>query len=540
MQDLRDLLAVPPELPSPHPDREFEEGRRMKHNADIATTLELLQGRSETVGDSAYNNMGNEITAERASDITSLAVKATDREASRRNIGNGSPQACSPPGGDFSIQVLKPAPPNTPDSDIQKGEGLIDINGPDGPDEKQSDLDKAVDALIASIRKRTQQEEHATLVKVAEDCMPPNLPSTVSDQVKNDVPNETSESMGAAKSERAVYNKKTENTGERMSPGSRAPTRIYTPQSENSDRIKRVKHNGTKPSGGPAVSMAVDPFQPHQGSESKQQENPGVRIICFDCDVAFSTLIGLQHHQIMYEHNYCKVCLSFFNDRSLFEHHIQLVHNFKCIECALTYKTWEEKAEHQRQTGHGYCKECSSYFLDRESHAKHLSLHKSTKFACPICNASFGTEQSRVMHQTATKHAYCNECGRYFQDGASYAKHVNVHNATSFACHICGMGFMTEDHRDAHQRERNHGVCSQCEAVFVDKVSEKSHKGVAHKHKCQIRGCKLSFSTPDLLATHKAKSHHFCRICTRTFVDKTALLNHERTSAKHAKPQVMR
>ncbi|EER37311.1 conserved hypothetical protein [Histoplasma capsulatum H143] len=303
MQDLRDLLAVPPELPSPHPDREFEESRRMKHNADIATTLKFRQGSSKTVGDSAYSNMGNEITSERASDIASLAVKATDREASRRDIGNGSPQARSPPGGDFSIQVLKPAPPNTPDSDIQKGEGLIDING---PDEKQSDLDKAVDALIASIRKRTQQEEHTTLVKVDEYCMPPNLPSTVSTQVKNDVPNETSESMATAKSELAVYNKKTENTSERTSPGSRAPARVYTPQPENPDRIKRVKHNGTKPSGGPAVSMAADPFQSHQGSESKQQENLGVRIVCFDCGVAFSTLIGLQHHQIMYEHNYCK------------------------------------------------------------------------------------------------------------------------------------------------------------------------------------------------------------------------------------------
>ncbi|EER37312.1 conserved hypothetical protein [Histoplasma capsulatum H143] len=43
-----------------------------------------------------------------------------------------------------------------------------------------------------------------------------------------------------------------------------------------------------------------------------------------------------------------------------------------------------------------------------------------------------------------------------------------------------------------------------------------------------------------MVSAHNVRQSSQTRICTRTFVDKTALLNHERTSAKHAKPQVLR
>ncbi|PGH32976.1 hypothetical protein GX50_04190 [[Emmonsia] crescens] len=517
-----------------HP-REFEESRRMMQDADIAAKLCPHQASSNNTGDSEPNNkMGNAISSPRPGKTGSIFVKTDGTENRESMKESGFQQWGCPQGGNFSIPVLKPDPVHRPKPEIKKGKDLIDLSG---PDEERSDLDKAVEALIESIRKRTQQEERSTLVNRTENRMSVDPPSTISDQVKNTghVDVNSSGRMETAQSELSTYKEECENTNERLSHGSSVPTRFYTPQSESSVRFKRAKYNGTEPSEGLEVVRAKELSQSTQAPASMQREHSGVRLVCFECEATFSTILGLQHHQIMYEHNYCKICLSFFNDRSLFERHIQLIHSFKCIVCQLTYKSWEEKAEHQRQTGHGYCKECRSYFLDGASYAKHLSLHSCTKFACPICKAGFATEESRDMHQSATKHAYCKECGCYFRDQTSYAKHVDIHKVTAFVCPTCGAGFATEGNRDVHQRETKHAVCPRCDKVFANKASEKSHTGVAHRHKCSTSRCKLAFPTSCLLEAHEAKSHTFCKLCNRTFVDRTALLSHERTSDKHVK-----
>ncbi|KAL2381281.1 hypothetical protein RJ035_006502 [Blastomyces gilchristii] len=510
--------------------QQFEESRSMVQDADTAVGLCPRQENSNSTGDSAHNNMGNENIPPHSSGITPITVETTSNEDSESKTESGYQPVYSPRGRNFSMPVLKPDQP-----EIKNGGDLIDLSE---QDKKPSDLDIAVEALIQSIRKRTQQGERHSLLNPTKNSMPSTSPSTIPHQVKNnnghsDV--KCSGRMQTAQPEMGVNKEKAPTNSDEASQDSSISTRFYTPQSENSDRIKRAKHSETKQLDGLAIAEPKYLCQYHQAPEPTQQEIPGVRIVCFECEATFNTIIGLQHHQIMYEHNYCKLCLSFFNDRSLFQLHIQLMHNFQCIECQLTYKSWEERGEHQRLTGHGYCKDCGGYFLDRESYAKHPSLHKSTKFACPICKASFATEESRNMHQSATKHAYCDECGRCFRDQASRAKHVNVHKAVNFACPTCGAGFVTEECRDAHQREHSHGVCSRCDKVFADRASEKSHTGVAHKHKCPEAGCKLSFPTSGLLETHKAKSHHICILCDRKFMDRLALLTHERTSGKHAK-----
>ncbi|KLJ13193.1 hypothetical protein EMPG_11846 [Blastomyces silverae] len=512
-----------------HP-REFEEGRGMMQDTDTAVRLCPRQDNSNSTGDSAHNNVGNENIPPHSHGIAPIAVETTGSEDSKSKIESGYQPLYSPRGRNFSIPVLKPDKP-----EIKNGGDLIDLSG---QDKKPSDLDKAVEALIESIRKRTQQQERPTPVNPTKNSMQSTPPSTIPHQVKNNGHSDVKFSgrMQTTQPELGMNKEEARNTSDEASQDSSVSTRFYTPQSENSDRIKRAKHSETKQSEGLPIAGPKYLCQYHQAPEPTQQGISGGRIVCFECETTFSTILGLQHHQIMYEHNYCKLCLSFFNDRSLFQRHIQLIHNFKCMECQLTYKSWEERGEHQRLTGHGYCKDCGGYFLDRESYAKHLPLHKSsTKFACPICKASFTTEESRNMHQGATKHAYCDECGCCFRDQASHAKHGNVHKAANFICPTCGAGFVTEECRDAHQRENNHGVCSRCEKVFADRASEKSHSGVAHKHKCPVAGCKHSFPTCGPLETHKVKSHHICILCDRKFVDRLALLTHERTSGKHAK-----
>ncbi|PGH04165.1 hypothetical protein GX51_03672 [Blastomyces parvus] len=511
-----------------HP-REFEESRTMMQNADAAVKLCLYHDSANSSGDFTHNNMGNENIPPNPGGIAPIAIETPNSEDSENKARSGYQELQSPRGRNFSIPVLKPDQPET-----KKGGDLIDLSG---QDQKASELDDAVEALIESIRRRNRQEARPTPVNPTKGSMPSASPSTIPHQTKNDGHNdaECSGTMQAAQPALGMNKEEGGNISDGVSQGSSVSTRFYTPQTENSDRIKRAKLSETKQSEDLAIAEPKCPFQYLQTPKPMQQEISGVRIVCFECETTFSTIIGLQQHQIMYEHNYCKLCFSFFNDRSFYQRHIQLMHNFKCIECQLTYQSWEERGEHQRLTGHGYCKDCGGYFLDRESYTKHLNVHKFTKFACPICKASFATEESRNMHQSARKHAYCDECGCCFQGPASRDKHFNVHRSGNFECSTCGAGFVTEEHRIAHQRGSNHGVCSRCEKVFADRASEKSHSGVAHKHKCPVAGCKLSFPASSILETHKVKSHHICLLCDRKFVDRLALVTHERTSGKHVK-----
>ncbi|OAX79331.1 hypothetical protein ACJ72_06352 [Emergomyces africanus] len=535
LEDFDSLCALRNHRQLVHP-REFEESQRMMMDAGIAAKLSPPRSSTDNICGSAPKKVGSAVTAPGTGEIDFVFDNTEDRVHSEGKVATGLQQYGSPQSGNFSIPLLKPDPFHGQQREIAKGGDLIGLCG---PDEEASDLDKAVEALIESIRKQTEQSEGSSLVNPTEYCMSEYPCSTISDQVNNHAGHSNAVSVGRieiAKRKLATFKQEDEGTDESVSSSSTGSTRFYTPQAENSDLVQGAKPSEMKQSEGLEVVRADGLSQSAQTPASMQQEHDaGVRIVCFQCEATFSTITELQHHQIMHEHNYCKLCFGFFNDCSLLERHIQLMHSFKCIGCQSTYPSWEEKTKHQRQTGHGYCKECNCYFKDRVSHAKHHSLHSNyEKFACPICKANFKTQESRNMHQSDTRHAYCKECDCNFQDHATYVKHVNVHNGTGFVCPTCEAIFSTERNRDTHQREKEHAVCLRCDKIFPDKASAKGHIGVAHKHKCTESGCKLSFPTPALLEAHIWKSHHVCKPCNRTFVDKMALLSHER-SGKHAK-----
>ncbi|OJD20062.1 hypothetical protein AJ78_00079 [Emergomyces pasteurianus Ep9510] len=511
--------------------REFEESQRMMQDADIAAKLWPHQSSTNNIADSVPEKKGNAVDLPGNAAIDLGFFNTDGREHSENKVETGFQQSGTQ-GDHLSVRALTPDPSPGQEPEIKEGGDLIDLAR---PDEKASDLDEAVEALIESIRKRTQQSDGSSPVNRTEYCMSGYPPSTISDQANNHEHTNaiSSERIEIAQCKLSTSKKECEGDDERLSHGSTVSTRFYTPEFENSDRAKRVKYSEMKkPSENlDAVRSSKELSQSIQDLASMQQEHSGARIVCFECEATFSTIIGLQHHQIMHEHNYCKLCFSFFNERSLFERHIQLMHSFKCIGCRLTYQSWEKKTEHQRLTGHGYCKECNSYFKDRVSHAKHLSWHSWEMFTCPICKANFATEERRNMHQSATQHGYCKKCACYFHDRETFIKHVKVHTPAGPAGPICGNIFSREENRGTHQRERKHAVCARCDKEVPVQESDNSP---APKHKCTGPGCQLSFPTAALLETHKRISHHFCKPCNRVFVDKMALSDHER-SAKHIK-----
>ncbi|PGG99284.1 hypothetical protein AJ79_08590 [Helicocarpus griseus UAMH5409] len=456
------------------------------------------------------------------------------------------------------------------------------IGGLSEPAEEPDNFDKAIEALMEALRKRCQQNDPKITSNRSFQSVPTiSVPVAQNEIVKRE--DDDTQLVGWLDTEhRAPESQiaKIGTTSDMVSNGS-VSTHLYSQQSENAYPVKRVKRFSTASSNDSELATTLVPTQPHQAT---QQPHSEARIVCFECEATFSTIIGLHHHQIMCEHNYCKECLGFFHDRTLLDHHRRMMHSYNCAICQLVCKSWEEQREHQRQSEHGYCKSCDSYFFDKESHKKHLNFHTGPKFKCPICNAAFGTEEVQKAHQRAIQHGYCRVCFRYFSDQASYSKHLDSHKSNTYSCPICKAVFATEIDRSAHRRQTKHGYCQDCNRYFLDQASclkhmemhsnmtfkcptcgvglsteearnthqrvnrhafccnrvfqdeqsAKQHIAAVHPHRCGVFNCNTFHADSALLTAHQKKSHPYCELCNRAFLDVTALSAHIGTSTSHA------
>lgn len=204
-------------------------------------------------------------------------------------------------------------------------------------------------------------------------------------------------------------------------------------------------------------------------------------IVCFECEAIFSTILGLQHHQIRANHNYCHLCNAFFVDGSFLEEHKEVLHNFKCAGCGLRSDSWEGLMAHQKTTGHCFCKACHCYFLDNEDHHKHLASHRS---------ASAGLDSDEQLPaQEVTKYQKghsCVHCGRVLTDQPGLDQHVrqvHTHNCGTTNCQFSGV---SADHLKSHQQRTGHDYCAPCDRFFVDHLGFLSHKK-SEKHMKKLK-----------------------------------------------------
>ncbi|PGH15512.1 hypothetical protein AJ80_05529 [Polytolypa hystricis UAMH7299] len=222
-----------------------------------------------------------------------------------------------------------------------------------------------------------------------------------------------------------------------------------------------------------AVRASQSMVQPHA--------NLIPRISCFECRKDFDTMIALQHHQMIYGHNYCASCLGFFADRSILEMHIKLVHSFACLACANTFKGRDELVEHQKETQHGFCGECNCYFLSKGDHDQHVSsVHK---IYCSRCNEKFDRKLFSEYHEKNPNHCYCKECRVVFPSQAALTSHsrlIHPYKCRAPGCKFGG-GSIAQLHN--HQRQERHNYCALCNKVFCDNGALTNHLGFASKHK---------------------------------------------------------
>ncbi|ODH52918.1 hypothetical protein GX48_00786 [Paracoccidioides brasiliensis] len=384
--------------------REFDESRKMMQNLEVVEKMSDRKNTSgESSGGSAAKTMGSISSSPRPSGAVSILVARTGEEETREQKPvSGFEQWCSP-------QSSKPRTPvgNNDQSPVSEPNGmetgdLIDVSI---PDEDTCNIASAFKVLMDNVKNQSQPGEGETEVnKMIEQSVSADTTLMDSDHAKITVHNigkaiTPSHGQRTAESSHRSGMEAVETISARASHGSEVSGGYYVSQLESAALAKKNYH--TTPVEGLEVAKAIDPSHTYKAFAIMQPEPTGVGSVCYGCGDTFNSVVSLQLHQMANEHNYCKLCLSFFSDNSLFKFHIQKMHTFKCAACHLTFKDQEERMQHQRETGHAHCKDCSGYFLDQKSLSKHHEIHNRTKFSCPLCSSVFKTEMGKVLRSTS-------------------------------------------------------------------------------------------------------------------------------------------
>ncbi|KAF3892422.1 C2H2-type domain-containing protein [Trichophyton interdigitale] len=209
-------------------------------------------------------------------------------------------------------------------------------------------------------------------------------------------------------------------------------------------------------------------------SLSKPVSTMGYRIVCFQCEAGFNTIIGLQHHQMTENHNYCGLCHAYFADGTLLDKHKDVAHNFKCSTCASVSASVEELWAHQQATNHSFCGVCCCYFRDESIQRKHnLAYHM--RIPCPTCKRVFQTQQELEQHQRAIQHCYCDQCDEIMNSQSSFESHVATSHIYKCMAVQCLFSAAKLQSLKDHQKQEKHNFCSPCNRSFTDGLALTNH-----------------------------------------------------------------
>jgi len=260
-------------------------------------------------------------------------------------------------------------------------------------------------------------------------------------------------------------------------------------------------------------------FQDIEGTDMEFETDPDRPFGCLRCSYATRDLWHLRRH--VYD-----------------VHAARKQHN--CRICRYATNRSMRLLAHMR--GHGelfceYCEEFSTlqpeYFSLHDKLCGALAAVRSAGFRCRACASECG-DRSRLRSHSVEQHrvelAACNECPFYAYTSDEFLAHVEVHEAISRTCGLCGLTFGTRVERDQHDilahlisrpsaegRDLACGICGE-----VSEPHGSLEPAIAHVRRhvpdmvsCKEAGCKFKAILPESLEMH-VRYYHAPVVATTT------------------------
>ena len=238
------------------------------------------------------------------------------------------------------------------------------------------------------------------------------------------------------------------------------------------------------------------------GNEEKQ---PRKKYLCSYCNYSSNFMFNVKAHERTHTGEKpftCKVCNKAFSLRpSLVIHEKRSHSDYRKKKKNFTF----------------ICKTCGTSYPDRISLLNHEKYHIDGKsFICKFryCNKAFDKQDSLSEHEkshTAKKYA-CNNCDKSFERPSDLALHERSHTKERpFACNYCGKAFSKKSNMVVHEKLHTKKKNGSTDKDIREKLS---HDKDSNRKVPKIN---QAFSSP-----------FSCKYCTKSFVLKHHLVQHER------------
>jgi len=252
-------------------------------------------------------------------------------------------------------------------------------------------------------------------------------------------------------------------------------------------------------------------FQDIEGTDMEMETDPDRPFGCLRCSYATRDLWHLRRHVFdvhaaRKQHN-CRVC-RYATNRSL------------------------RLLAHMRGHGELFCEYCTDfstpepeYFTLHDKLCSALAAVTAAGFRCRVCGSECGDRahlRSHSIDEHGVQLAACNECPFYAYTSDEFLAHVEVHEAISRTCGLCGLTFGTHVERDQHDilvhlisrpgadgRDLACGICgevSEPRGSLEPAIAHVRHH-VPDKVSCKEPGCSFKAILSESLEMH-ARYYH--------------------------------